>query len=62
MGITLGRPVGSGTSKLDKYKPEIEALLKNGATKRFIANRYEISEQALFHWLRQHKEVLTKKN
>jgi DNA invertase Pin-like site-specific DNA recombinase len=54
-GIKLGRPVGSGSSKLDKYKPEIEAMLKNGATKRFIAKRYEISEQGLFHWLRKNK-------
>jgi DNA invertase Pin-like site-specific DNA recombinase len=54
-GVKLGRPVGSGSSKLDKYKPEIEAMLKNGATKRFIAKRYEISEQGLFHWLRKNK-------
>lgn len=60
-GVKLGRPVGSGTSKLDQYKPEIEGLLLNGATKRFIANRYDISEQGLFHWLRQNKEMLPKK-
>jgi DNA invertase Pin-like site-specific DNA recombinase len=27
-GIILGRPPGPGKSKLDKYRPEIEALLK----------------------------------
>ena len=57
-GVKLGRPIGSGSSKLDKFKPEIEALLKNGTTKRFIANRYEVSEQNLFHWLRLHKDIL----
>ena len=60
-GMILGRPVGSGSSKLDKFKPEIEALIMNGATKRFIAKRYAVSEQNLFHWLRQHKEIKSKK-
>ena len=32
-GKMLGRPKGSGRSKLDKYRPEIEALLKNGSPK-----------------------------
>jgi DNA invertase Pin-like site-specific DNA recombinase len=59
-GMILGRPVGTGSSKLDKYKPEIEGLLKNGSSKRFIAKRYDISEQGLFHWLRQHKEIKAK--
>jgi len=31
-GIKLGRPKGTGKSKLDKFKPEIEALLANGST------------------------------
>ncbi len=60
-GVKLGRPVGSGSSKLDKFLPEIEALLMNGTTKRFIANRYDVSEQNLFHWLRKHKEIFAKK-
>ena len=60
-GMILGRPVGSGTSKLDKFKPEIEALIMNGATKRFIAKRYAVSEQNLFHWLRKQKEIISKK-
>lgn len=54
-GVKLGRPIGSGTSKLDKHRIEIEALLKNGSTKRYIAKRYEITEQALFYWLRKKK-------
>ena len=54
-GVKLGRPIGSGSSKLDKYKPEIDALRANGATKRYIAKRYGISEQGLFYWLKQNK-------
>jgi len=56
-GAKLGRPLGTGTSKLDKYKFEIVALLKNGATKRFIAKRYKITEQGLFHWLKKNKII-----
>ena len=52
-GIRLGRPPGPGKSKLDPYRPEIEALLANGSTKRFIAQRYETSESNLHLWLRQ---------
>ena len=50
-GVILGRPKGSGSSKLDEYKPEIEALIANGSTKRFIANRYNTSESNLYRWL-----------
>lgn len=52
-GVKLGRPFGSGTSRIDKYKPEIEALLLNGSTKKFIAKRYKISESALFNWCKK---------
>jgi DNA invertase Pin-like site-specific DNA recombinase len=55
-GMKLGRPPGKGKSKLDKYQPEIEALLKNGATKRFVAQRYKVSEQALYNWLGRRRE------
>jgi DNA invertase Pin-like site-specific DNA recombinase len=55
-GMKLGRPPGKGKSKLDKYQPEIEALLKNGATKRFVARRYKVSEQALYNWLGRRRE------
>ena len=50
-GIKLGRPLGSGTSRLDQYKPEIKALIANGSTKRFIAARYDTSEANLYRWL-----------
>jgi len=43
-GIKLGRPKGPGKSKLDPFKPEIEALLANGSTQKFIARRYHTTE------------------
>ena len=52
-GIKLGRPKGSGKSKLDKFKPEIEALLANGSTQKFIANRYDTTEANLYNWLKR---------
>lgn len=54
-GVKLGRPKGAGKSKLDKYKVEIEALLSNGSTKKFIAKRYNSSESNLFNWLQKNK-------
>jgi len=53
-GIPLGRPKGPGKSKLDKYKPEIEALLNNGSTQKFIANRYNTTEANLHNWMKKH--------
>ncbi len=52
-GIKLGRPPGPGKSKLDKYRPEIKALLSNGSTQRFIANRYETTESNLCNWMKK---------
>lgn len=52
-GVILGRPKGPGKSKLDKYKLEIDALLKNGATKRFIAQRYNSTPANLHNWLKK---------
>lgn len=54
-GIKLGRPRGAGKSKLDKFKPEIEALLSNGATQRFIAQRYDATDATLTNWLKKNK-------
>ena len=50
-GIKLGRPPGPGKSKLDQFRPEIEALLANGTTQRFIARRYQTTEANLCNWL-----------
>lgn len=52
-GMQLGRPKGVGKSKLDLYRPEIEALMANGSTLAFIAKRYNTTEANLHHWLRQ---------
>jgi DNA invertase Pin-like site-specific DNA recombinase len=54
-GVILGRPKGPGRSKLDKYRPEIEAMLANGSTKVFIARRYNTTPANLHNWLRQNK-------
>jgi DNA invertase Pin-like site-specific DNA recombinase len=43
-GMTLGRPKGKGKSKLDQYRPEIEAMLNIGATQKFIAKLYGTTE------------------
>lgn len=53
-GQKLGRPKGTGKSKLDQFRPEIEALLANGSTQRFIANRYDTTEANLSRWMKKH--------
>lgn len=54
-GQSLGRPKGPGKSKLDRYKEEIEALLKNGSTKTFISTRYGTTPANLHNWLKKHQ-------
>jgi DNA invertase Pin-like site-specific DNA recombinase len=54
-GVKLGRPRGIGKSKLDQYRPEIEAFLQNGATQKFIANRYGTTEANLSRWMAKHQ-------
>ena len=53
-GMKLGKPKGPGKNKLDQYRPEIEGLLANGATQRFIAKRYKTTEANLHNWLKKH--------
>ena len=60
-GERLGRPPGPGKSKLDPFRPEIEALLKNGATKTFIAKRYGTSTANLHIWLKKRPHKQTEK-
>jgi DNA invertase Pin-like site-specific DNA recombinase len=52
-GMKLGRPKGVGKSKLDIYRIEIEALINNGSTQKFIAKRYRTTEANLHHWIKQ---------
>lgn len=54
-GMKLGRPKGSGTSKLDKHRPEIEALLETGSTQRYIASRFNTTESNLSRWMKKHR-------
>ncbi|MEM7175166.1 MAG: recombinase family protein [Chlamydiota bacterium] len=53
-GVKLGRPKGPGKSKLDVFRPEIEALLSSGSTQRFIAKRYGTTEANLHNWMKKH--------
>ena len=52
-GLPVGRPKGPGKSKLDKHRPEIEAVLANGSTQKFIAKRYNSSPANLANWLKR---------
>jgi DNA invertase Pin-like site-specific DNA recombinase len=54
-GKLLGRPKGTGKSKLDTHREEIIALLKNGSTQVHIAKKYGTTQPNLFNWLRKHK-------
>lgn len=53
-GLPLGRPRGPGKSKLDQFRPEIEALLANGSTQAFIARRYNTTSANLSNWIKKH--------
>lgn len=59
-GMKLGRPKGSGSSKLDKHRPEIEALLETGSTQRYIASRFNTTESNLSRWMKKHGLKRTK--
>ena len=50
-GKKLGRPRGVGKSKLDPYRVEIESMLNNGVTQKYIAERFGTTEADLSLWL-----------
>ena len=52
-GLPLGRPKGPGRSKLDPFWPEIQALLAQGSSQRYIADRYKTTPSNLNRWLKQ---------
>jgi DNA invertase Pin-like site-specific DNA recombinase len=52
-GKLIGRPKGPGKSKLDQYREEIIALLKNRSPKTFVAKRYKSSTVNLDNWLKK---------
>lgn len=51
----LNNPRAPRRSKLDQYRPEIEALLSNGSTQKFVARRYGTTEANLSRWMKRHK-------
>lgn len=53
-GVTLGRPKGVGKSKLDQFRPEIEALIANGSSQKYVAQRYGTSEVNVSRWMKKH--------
>ncbi len=53
-GTKLGRPVGSGKSRLDPFREEIESMLKCGVRQNYIAKKYEITPAALSQWVKKH--------
>ena len=53
LGLPIGRPAGSGVSKLDEYRDEIVFLLTHGATQGFVADRYGSSRPYLSYWLKR---------
>lgn len=61
-GIKLGKPKGPGKSKLDAFRPEIEALLSNGSTQKYIANRYGATEATVSNWVKKNKFKTLKQN
>jgi hypothetical protein len=60
-GMKLGRPKGPGKSKLDQFRPEIEGLLANGSTQKFIAQRYSTTQANLHNWLQKNSIKTHKK-
>ncbi len=61
-GIKLGRPKGVGRSKLDELKEEIIALLRNGSSKKFVADRYGSSQVNLYNWIKKNDIDVSSQN
>jgi transposase-like protein len=57
--VKLGRPRGVGKSKLDEFREEIVALLRNGSLKKFVADRYGTSQVNLYNWINKNKLDVT---
>lgn len=53
-GKPIGRPKGSGKSKLDEHRTEIERLLNEGSTQRYIASRFDTSPTNFSRWMKKH--------
>jgi DNA invertase Pin-like site-specific DNA recombinase len=53
-GKQLARPKGPGKSQLDPYRTEIKSMIKNGMQKKYIAQRYGVSQVTVSNWLKKH--------
>ncbi len=53
-GKLLGRPKGTGKSRLDEFREEIISLLRTGSKKNYLAKKYKVSEPCLYNWLKKH--------
>ena len=53
-GVTLGRPKGTGKSKLDQHRAEIEKMLGHGVTQKHIARKFDTTEANLSRWMKKH--------
>lgn len=53
-GVKLGRRKGSGSSKLDSFREEIQALFWAGSTQKYIAAKYNITTTNLYKWCKKH--------
>ncbi|MGA2229045.1 MAG: transposase [Syntrophobacteraceae bacterium] len=58
-GVQHGRRKGPGKSRLDQYRVEIVALLKNGSSKNFVAKSYGVSEPTLYNWISKNQSDAT---
>jgi transposase len=45
--------ISAGKSKLDVFKEEIIVLLRNGSSKKFVADRYGTSQVNLYNWIKK---------
>ena len=61
-GVKLGRPKGTGKSKLDEFKEEIVALLRNGSSKKFVSDRYGSSQVNLYNCIKKNNIDLSSQN
>ena len=55
-------PKGAGKSKLDEFKEEIVALLRNGSSEKFVADRYGSSQVNLYNGLKKNNIDLSSQN
>jgi hypothetical protein len=50
-----GKEEGPGKSRLDPYKEEIVALLRNGSPKNFVAKCYIVCEPTIYNFIEKHQ-------